>query len=133
MFLQKLTKSYSNSLPVYEPIPSDGFSPHAVDHDTGSFTCTYSPQHSVGVARVVVQSAQLRKPRGLKKWFSMKPSVWVKVKILGRTKGTISGSSTKEGEGGEVQSWREERVVGQTSVCNRTYVDSCSIRSVKRD
>lgn len=120
MFLQKLTKSYSNSLPVYEPIPSDDF-PHA-DHDAGSFTCTYSPQHSVGVARVVVQSAQLRKPRGFKKWFRMKPSVWVRVKILGRTQGTVASSSSKEG-GGKIHSWREERVVGQTDVSNRTYVE----------
>ncbi|KAF5337413.1 hypothetical protein D9611_003083 [Ephemerocybe angulata] len=121
MFIQKLTKSYSNSLPVYEPIPSDA---PAHDHETGSFSCTYSPQHSVGVARVIVQSAEIRRPQGWKRWFSLKPASWVKVKVLGRTKGGVEGRGM-----GEIKTWREERAVGETEVSPRTYTPNFGFKS----
>jgi len=111
MFLQKLTKSCSNPLPVYEPLssshyPGDG----TLDHEAGSFSCAYSPQHSVGAACVVVQSAEIHKPKGwLKRWFGSKPRVWVIMKVLGRTMGTV------DRKGGDVKTWREKRTFAKVS------------------
>jgi hypothetical protein len=126
MFLQKLTKSYSSSLPTYEPIPpyssSSPPSPTLPDHETGSFSCTYSPQHSLGVARINLQSAQINEPEGWRGWFKRRPTTWVKVKVMGRTN-MEPGKGRGKGENLDgVKTWREERVVGKTEVCEKTWV-----------
>ncbi|KAJ3514104.1 hypothetical protein NMY22_g14848 [Coprinellus aureogranulatus] len=128
--------------PTYVPIPASPSAyshPSFPDHETGSFSCTYSPQHSLGVARINLQSARINEPEGWRSWFKRRPSTWVKVKVLGRTnvvgskegKKGSKGRKAKEEEiaGTEMKTWREERDVGETDVCEKTYTPNFGFKS----